>query len=260
MTHIMAILNVTPDSFSDGGDFVDTAAAIARGIELRDAGAALIDVGGESTRPGATSITPEEELARVLPVVKGLVAAQVDVSVDTMNASTAAAVAKAGASVINDVSGGLHDPEMYRVIAPLHVSYIAMHWRGPSDAEVVYDDVVADVRTDLKARIAEMTVWGIDPGRVVLDPGIGFAKTAEHNWALLGRLDELATLGFPLLIGASRKRFLAPWGAKAKQRDEATAIISALAAQSGAWGVRVHDVASTRRALEVQAAWEGGRG
>ncbi|MGX5682249.1 dihydropteroate synthase [Schumannella luteola] len=259
MTHILAILNVTPDSFSDGGDLVDSAAAIARGIELRDAGADLVDVGGESTRPGAQSISPAEELERVLPVVRGLVDAGVAVSVDTMNASTASEVAAAGASVINDVSGGLHDPEMYRVIAGLDVGYIAMHWRGPSDTEAVYGDVVADVRTELKARVAEMAVWGIDPERVVLDPGLGFSKDAEQNWQLLARLDELASLGFPILVGASRKRFLSPWGAKAKARDEATAIVSALAAASGAWGVRVHDVASTRRALEVQAAWEGGR-
>jgi dihydropteroate synthase len=259
MTHILAILNVTPDSFSDGGDFVDPDAAIARGIELRDAGADLVDVGGESTRPGATSITPEEELDRVLPVVRGLVAAKVEVSVDTMNASTALAAAEAGASVINDVSGGMHDPEMYRVIAQTDVSYIAMHWRGPSETETVYGDVVTDVRTELKARVAEMTVWGIDPERVVLDPGLGFAKTADDNWQLLSRLDELGTLGFPILIGASRKRFLAPWGDEPADRDEATAVVSALAAQAGAWGVRVHDVASTRRALEVQAAWQNGK-
>lgn len=260
MTLILAILNVTPDSFSDGGDYVYTDAAIARGIELRDAGADVVDVGGESTRPGATSITPEQELERVLPVVRGLVDAGVAVSVDTMNASTTAAVADAGAAIINDVSGGLYDPEMYRTIAGLTTGYIAMHWRGPSGSEAVYDDVVTDVRNELKARVAEMAVWGIDPERVVLDPGLGFSKDAEHNWQLLGRLDELATLGFPLLIGASRKRFLSPWGEQAKERDEATAIVSALAAQSGAWGVRVHDVPSTKRALEVQSAWQKGRG
>ncbi len=260
MTKIIAILNVTPDSFSDGGQYVDADAAIARGVELRDAGAHLVDVGGESTRPGATSITPEEEQERILPVIRGLVEARVEVSVDTMNASTALAAAEAGASVINDVSGGLKDPGMYRVIAETGLSYIAMHWRGPSDAEAVYDDVVVDVRTELKARVAEMTVVGIDPSRVILDPGLGFAKTAEHNWQLLGRLDEVQSLGFPVLVGASRKRFLGPWGETPAERDEATAIVSALAAQAGAWGVRVHDVESTRRALEVQAAWENGRG
>ncbi len=260
MTQILAILNVTPDSFSDGGEYVDADAAIARGIELRDAGAALVDVGGESTRPGATSITPEEEQERILPVIRGLVEAGVEVSVDTMNASTALAAAEAGASVINDVSGGLKDAGMYRVIAETGLKYIAMHWRGPSDAEAVYDDVVVDVRTELKARVAEMTVVGIDPSRVILDPGLGFAKTAEHNWQLLGRLDEVQSLGFPVLVGASRKRFLSPWGENPAERDGATAIVSALAAQAGAWGVRVHDVESTRRALEVQAAWENGRG
>jgi dihydropteroate synthase len=260
MTKIVAILNVTPDSFSDGGQYVDADAAIARGIELRDAGADLVDVGGESTRPGATSITPEEEQQRILPVIRGLVEARVEVSVDTMNASTALAAAEAGASVINDVSGGLKDQGMYRVIAETGLSYIAMHWRGPSDAEAVYDDVVVDVRTELKARVAEMTVVGIDPSRVILDPGLGFAKTAEHNWQLLGRLDEVQSLGFPVLVGASRKRFLSPWGETPADRDDATAIVSALAAQAGAWGVRVHDVESTRRALDVQAAWENGRG
>jgi dihydropteroate synthase len=259
---IMAILNVTPDSFSDGGEFEEPGAAIDRGVELHEQGADLVDVGGESTRPGAVRVPVAEELRRVLPVVEGLVARGVAVSVDTMNSGTARAAADAGASVINDVSGGLADPEMYRTIAALQVRYIAMHWRGHStdmDALATYDDVVADVRNELKARLAEMYVWGIDPRRVILDPGIGFAKTAEHNWALLRRLDALQSLGHPVLVGTSRKRFLArfaPDDAPTTERDYPTAVTSALAAQAGAWGVRVHDVPSTRTALEVWHAWE----
>lgn len=263
MTEIVGILNVTPDSFSDGGQFFELDDAVARGVQLRDQGATLVDVGGESTRPGAERVSTEDEQARVIPVIRELVAAGVAVSVDTMNADTAYAAAMAGASVINDVSGGLADAGMYRVVAETGLHYIAMHWRGFSDtmdALAVYGDVVADVRTELKARIAEMTVVGIDPGKVILDPGLGFAKTAEHNWALLAHLDELASLGFPLLVGASRKKFLKPFGESPDARDEATAIISALSAQAGAWGVRVHDVESTRRALAVQAAWQNGRG
>jgi dihydropteroate synthase len=258
---VFAILNVTPDSFSDGGQFPDAEAAVARGVELRDQGADIVDVGGESTRPGAARVDPSEEQARVIPVIRGLVAAGVPVSVDTMNSSTALAAAEAGASVINDVSGGLADPEMYRTVAQTKLLYIAMHWRGHSttmDDLATYDDVVVDVRNELKARLAEMLVWGIAPDQVVLDPGLGFAKRAEHNWELLARLDELATLGHPLLIGASRKRFLGdllPEGATAQDRDLPTAVVSALAAKAGAWAVRVHDVPSTRIALGVADAW-----
>ncbi len=259
MTHIFGILNVTPDSFSDGGQFDETDAAIARGVELRDAGADLVDVGGESTRPGAERVPAEQEQERVLPVIRGLVAEGVEVSVDTMNASTALAAADAGASVINDVSGGLADPDMYRVIADTKLTYIAMHSRGPSARAAVYDDVVADVRAELKSRLAEMIVVGVDLSRVILDPGLGFAKDPEHNWQLLAHLDDLATLGHPILVGASRKRFLSPWGEDPADRDAATAIVNALAAQAGVWGVRVHDVAATKRALEVQAAWQAGR-
>ena len=265
MTFIMGILNVTPDSFSDGGRFDSVAEAVAAGIRLRDLGADLVDVGGESTRPGAARVSVEEEQSRVIPVIRGLVAASVDVSVDTMNADTALAAAEAGASVINDVSGGLADPEMYRAVAQSRLMYIAMHWRGHStgmDDLASYDDVVVDVRTELKARLAEMFVWGVDPGQVVLDPGLGFAKRAEHNWQLLARLDELASLGHPLLIGASRKRFLGellPEGATTHDRDLPSAVVSALAARAGAWGVRVHDVTSTRAALAVTDAWTNGR-
>lgn len=259
---LLGILNVTPDSFSDGGLYAEQSAAVERGIAMRDEGATLVDVGGESTRPGAERIDPEEEQRRVIPVVRELVAAGVSVSVDTMNAETALAAAGAGASVINDVSGGLADPGMYRAVAETGLTYIAMHWRGHStdmDALATYDDVVIDVREELKARLSEMIVSGVDLRRVILDPGLGFAKRPEHNWQLLGRLDELASLGHPLLVGASRKRFLSPWGAEPAQRDEATAIVSALAANAGVWGVRVHDVVSTRAALEITEAWQNGR-
>ena len=262
---VFAILNVTPDSFSDGGQFDGAAEAVARGLELHAQGADIVDVGGESTRPGAERVDPAEEQERVIPVIRGLVAAGVPVSIDTMNASTALAAAAAGASVINDVSGGLADPEMYRAVAQSKLLYIAVHWRGHSTTMndlAAYDDVVVDVRTELKARLAEMFVWGVDPHQVVLDPGLGFAKTGAHNWQLLARLDELASLGHPLLIGASRKRFLGevlPEGAPTADRDLPTAVVSALAAQAGAWGVRVHDVPATRAALTVFEAWKNGR-
>lgn len=262
---IMGILNVTPDSFSDGGRFQSLDAAIAHGVGLRDQGADLVDVGGESTRPGAERVPVEQEIARVIPVVRELVAAGVTVSVDTMNAETALAAAGAGAAIINDVSGGLADPGMYRVVAETGLTYVAMHWRGPAaqmDALADYGDVVADVREELKARLAEMVVSGVDLGRVVLDPGIGFAKTAGHNWRLLGHLPELASLGHPILVGVSRKRFLGallPEGAPATARDLPTAVLSALAAESGVWAVRVHDVASTRVALAAWQAFSDGR-
>lgn len=262
---IMGILNVTPDSFSDGGRFAEIDDAIARGLQLHEQGADIVDVGGESTRPGAERLPTRAEQARVMPVIRALVDAGVAVSVDTMNADTAAAAAEAGVSVINDVSGGLADPAMYRVVAETGLHYVAMHWRGHSkdmDRLATYDDVVVDVRNELKARLAEMIVSGISPEKVILDPGLGFAKTAEHNWRLLGALDELASLGHPLLIGASRKRFLeefVPPGAAPVERDPATAIVSTLAAHAGVWAVRVHDVPATRTAFAVWCAWENGR-
>lgn len=262
---VMGILNVTPDSFSDGGQFEHVDRAIEHGIELREQGADIVDVGGESTRPGADRVPPAQEQQRVIPVIKALVAEGVTVSIDTMNAETAMAAAKAGASIINDVSGGLADPEMYRTVAATDLLYIAMHWRGHSTemANLAhYDDVVTDVRTELKDRLAEMMVWGVNPDRVVLDPGLGFAKTARHNWQLLARLDELSSLGYPLLIGASRKRFLGkllPKDATISDRDLATAVISSAAAQANAWGVRVHDVPSTQVALAVYTAMQKGK-
>lgn len=261
---IVGVLNVTPDSFSDGGKFVNIDAAVAHAVSLRAAGADFIDVGGESTRPGADRLDPKAERKRVVPVLKALIEREIPVSIDTMNASTARAAADAGVLVVNDVSGGLADPEMLRIIAETGVHYIASHWRGPSadmDDNAEYRNVVYEVRDALKARIAEMLVWGISPDKIVLDPGLGFAKTADHNWALLKALPRLESIGYPILIGASRKRFLAPFaedGAPSAERDFATAVVSALAAQSGVWGLRVHDVAATSVALDVWSAWNSG--
>ncbi len=260
----MGILNVTPDSFSDGGEYEQIERAVARGLQMRDQGADVVDVGGESTRPGAERVAVDDECGRVIPVISELVDAGVTVSVDTMNARTARAAAELGARLINDVSGGLADPDMYSTVAELGLDYVASHWRGFSaDMQKLaqYDDVVVGVRTELAARLAEMTVSGIDPARVILDPGLGYAKTAEHNWQLLGHLDRLASLGHPILVGASRKRFLAPFapeGAPAAARDDASVVVAALAARANAWGVRVHDVVATRAALAVAAAWTSG--
>lgn len=262
---IMGILNVTPDSFSDGGKFHNFDDAVAHAVSMVDAGASIIDVGGESTRPGAQRLPIEKEQARVLPVIRELVAREIPVSVDTMNSATAVAAVDIGAVLINDVSGGLADRGMARVVAETGVDFIAMHWRGHSadmDAAAVYTDVVRTVREELKHRVAELIVVGVRPDRIILDPGLGFAKTAQHNWQLLGRLRELGTLGHRILIGASRKRFLGdllPEDAPTSDRDPATATISALAAESGVWGVRVHDVGGTLAALEVWEAWNAGR-
>ena len=263
---VMGILNVTPDSFSDGGRWLDREQAVAHGVAMRDAGADLVDVGGESTRPGAARVEPGNELARVLPVVRELVAEGVCVSIDTTRATVAEAAVAAGAAVVNDVSGGLADPEMAATVAAARVPWILMHWRGHSDrmnALATYDDVVAEVRDELTARVDDAVAAGVEPARLVLDPGLGFAKTAEHNWALLRRLDALVELGYPVLVGASRKRFLGTLLADGQGelrptsgRDVATAAVSALAARSGAWGVRVHDVAGTLDAVQVAAAWD----
>lgn len=261
MTRLLGILNVTPDSFSDGGVWGDPAAAIDRGVELHGLGADYVDVGGESTRPGSSPVDPEEERRRVLPVVAGLSDRRVPVSIDTMHASVARAALDLGARLVNDVSGGLADPGMAPLIAARGVPYIAMHWRGGADAPANYGDVVAEVKAELKARVAELLIFGIDPARLIVDPGLGFAKKPSHNWALLGRLPEFAGLGAGVLIGASRKRFvgklLAP-GAPMEDRDAPSAVITALAARSGAWGVRVHDVAASRQALDVWERWDHG--
>lgn len=260
MTVIMGILNVTPDSFSDGGKYVDPESALDHALALRDAGAAVIDVGGESTRPGSEPVGAEEEQRRVLPVIEALVARGVPVSVDTRRASTARQAVDAGAVMINDVSGGLADPDMPRTVAETGVVYVAMHSRGPAATPTEYRDVVSEVRTELKERIAALIVAGVDPARVVIDPGLGFSKGAVENWALLRALPEFGTLGHRILVGASRKRFLGeffPEAAAVELRDVPTAVVSALAAQAGAWAVRVHDVAGTRLALDVVESWNG---
>jgi dihydropteroate synthase len=265
---VLGILNVTPDSFSDGGRFTDRDDAVAHGIALRDSGADLVDVGGESTRPGAGRVDAGVEAARVLPVIRELVAEGVRVSVDTTRAAVAEQAVEAGASLVNDVSGGLADPRMAAVVAQARVPWILMHWRGHSDrmSELAgYEDVIGEVRAELVARVDAAVLAGVDPGRLILDPGLGFAKTAGHNWALLRRLDVLTALGFPVLVGASRKRFLgqllagADGGLRpAAGRDGATAAVSALAAHAGAWGVRVHDVDASMDAIAVAAAWQLG--
>jgi dihydropteroate synthase len=261
----MGVLNVTPDSFSDGGRYLHLDDALAHGVEMWTDGADLVDVGGESTRPGAGRVEPEIEIARILPVVRGLSAAGVAVSVDTTRAEVAAAAVDAGAVVVNDVSGGLADPEMARVVADAGVPWILMHWRGYSkdmDSLATYDDVVADVRSELSARVDAALAAGVAEEALVLDPGLGFAKRGEHNWALLHRLDALRELGFPVLVGASRKRFLGMLLADKDGvprppdgREDATAAISTLAAAAGAWGVRVHDVRRSLDAVKVAATW-----
>lgn len=261
---VMGILNVTPDSFSDGGHFLETTRALERGFALVSEGADIVDVGGESTRPDAYRTPERAELARVLPVVTELSAAGATVSVDTMRASVAAAAIEAGATLINDVSGGLADPDMARVIAEAGVPYIAMHWRAHSakmSDHAVYENVVGEVIDELRARLDVLISAGIDPGCIIVDPGLGFAKNAAHNWRLLHRLGAFHALGHPVLVGASRKSFLgallASDGVAAPpfERDAATAAISALAAAGGAYCVRVHDVRSTLDAVRVAAAW-----
>ncbi len=266
---VMGVVNVTPDSFSDGGDHFDLDAAVDRGRLLMRTGADLIDVGGESTRPGAIRVDAAEELRRVIPVVAKLAADGIPVSVDTTRAEVAAEALGAGAVLINDVSGGLSDPEMVSLVAAAGVPYVLMHWRGPSvdmQSRAVYDDVVADVSRELKTRLDDISAAGVDPERVILDPGLGFAKNAEHNWALLARLGELQELGRPILLAASRKAFLGRLLPDADgaprpvdEREDATAAISALAAANGAYCVRVHEAAATADAVRVAAAWSAAR-
>lgn len=261
---VMGVVNVTPDSFSDGGRWLDPDAAVAHGRRLLAEGADLLDVGGESTRPGAERVPQAEELRRVLPVIAGLVAEGAVVSIDTMRAEVAAAALEAGAAIVNDVSAGQADPEMAAVVARTGAPYVAMHWRGHSatmDHRAVYQDVVDEVCAELLARVDALVAAGVDPRQIVLDPGLGFAKTAEHNWRLLAALDRLTGLGRPLLVGASRKRFLGSLLAGADgvpmppdRRDDATAATSALAAAAGAWAVRVHAVAASAAAVRVAAA------
>lgn len=260
-TVVVGILNVTPDSFSDGGQFEQAEDAIAHGLQLAALGADVVDVGGESTRPGAERVPATEELARTLPVVQGLTAAGVLVSIDTTRASVAGAAVDAGAVLINDVSGGRRDPDMSTLVADRGVAYVVMHSRGTSadmQSHAVYDDVVAEVRAELDERIAALATAGVRRDQLVLDPGIGFAKTAEHNVQLLA---SLGSLGTPLLVGASRKSFLGALldGRAVDDRDDATQAITAICAMEGVWGVRVHDVRAAADAVRVVAAVRSSR-
>jgi dihydropteroate synthase len=264
----MGVVNVTPDSFSDGGRWFDTTAAIKRGLDLVAQGADLIDVGGESTRPGASRVDEDEELRRVVPVVRGLASEGVTVSVDTMRSGVAQQAVAAGAVLVNDVSGGLADPRMVPVVAATGAPFVVMHWRGFSEdmnSRAVYGDVVAEVTRELRARMEAVVEGGIAPERIVIDPGLGFAKQAEHDLALVAHLAELRALGRPVLVAASRKRFLGRVLARdgapppARERDAATAAVSAIAAHEGAWAVRVHEVRATADAVRVARAVEGAR-
>ncbi|WP_280762987.1 dihydropteroate synthase [Prescottella agglutinans] len=266
----MGVLNVTVDSFSDGGRFLDRDVAVEHGLNLHRLGVDIVDVGGESTRPGAVRVDPEVEAARVAPVIAALAAEGVTVSVDTMRASVAQAAIEAGVSIVNDVSGGRADADMARVVADAGVPWILMHWRPAGEfvhagGSTHYDDVVRDVRDELMVQVDAAVAAGVDPKALVLDPGLGFVKQPDHNWQLLHRLPELVELGFPVLIGASRKRFLGSLLADADGtvrppagREVATAVISALAATHGAWGVRVHDAQASLDAIAVAGAWASG--
>jgi dihydropteroate synthase len=263
---VMGVVNVTDDSFSDGGRYLDPDRAVEQGLALAADGAAIIDVGGESTRPGAVRIDPRVETARVIPVVKGLASQGITVSIDTMHAGVARAAMENGAQMVNDVSGGRADAGMADLLVEAGVPWVLMHWRSVSSDypyEVPrYRDVVGEVRAELLASIDDAVAAGVDPAKLIIDPGLGFAKTGQHNWALLHALPRLVAIGVPVLVGASRKRFLGtllagPDGAVRPPagRETATAVLSAMAALHGAWGVRVHDVRASVDALKVVAAW-----
>ncbi|MDT5119095.1 MAG: dihydropteroate synthase [Mycobacterium sp.] len=263
---VVGVVNVTDDSFSDGGRYLCADNAVAHGLVLAAEGAGIVDVGGESTRPGATRIDPRVESSRIVPVVKELAAQGITVSIDTMHAEVARAALENGARIVNDVSGGRADPAMAPLVAEAGVLWVLMHWRSvssnrPHEAPH-YRDVVAEVRSELLAGVDDAVAAGVDPAKLVIDPGLGFAKTGQHNWALLHALPELVATGVPVLLGASRKRFLGtllagPDGSPRPPdgRETATAVISALAALYGAWGVRVHDVRASVDALKVVGAW-----
>jgi dihydropteroate synthase len=263
---VVGVVNVTDDSFSDGGHYLCADSAVAHGLALVAEGAGIVDVGGESTRPGATRIDPRVESSRVVPVVKELAAQGITVSIDTMHADVARVALEHGALIVNDVSGGRADPAMAPLVAEAGVLWVLMHWRSvsshhPHEAPH-YHDVVAEVRSELLACVDDAVAAGVDPAKLVIDPGLGFAKTGQHNWALLHALPELVATGVPILLGASRKRFLGTLLAGSDGsprppggRETATAVISALAALYGAWGVRVHDVRASVDALKVVGAW-----
>lgn len=266
---VMGVVNVTPDSFSDGGRWFDTERAVKHGLDLAAQGADLIDVGGESTRPGAPRVDEAEELRRVVPVVRALAAEGLVISVDTTRATVAEQSLAAGAHLVNDVSGGLADPAMIPAVAAAGAPFVVMHWRGFSstmNSRAVYTDVVGEVTDELRERIDAALAGGIAADRIIVDPGLGFAKDASHDLALVAHLDRLRALGHPLLVAASRKRFLGqvlagPNGTPppARERDAATAAVSALSARAGAWAVRVHAVRPTADAVRVARAVESAR-
>jgi dihydropteroate synthase len=270
-THVqvMGVVNVTDDSFSDGGRYLDTDRAVKQGLSLVADGASIIDVGGESTRPGAVRVDPRVETARVVPVIKELASQGITVSVDTMHAGVARAALENGASMVNDVSGGRADMAMAGLLVEADVPWVLMHWRSVSADRPHqvpdYRDVVAEVRAELLACVDDAVAAGVNPSKLIVDPGLGFAKSGQHNWALLHALPELVADGIPVLVGASRKRFLGSLLAGADGavrppdgRETATAVVSALAAWHGAWGVRVHDVRASVDAVKVVEAWTKG--
>ncbi len=246
----MGILNVTPDSFADGGLHFDESLAIAHGLEMIEDGVDIIDIGGESTRPGADRIPEEEEQARVIPVIRKLAQQKVVISVDTMRATTAQRAVEAGASIVNDVSGGAADPDMFSTVAALGCKYTLMHWRGHSkdmNSKAIYNDVVTDVIEEVTMQLEKALAAGIKRENIILDPGIGFAKDTEHNWEILNRIDEFVALGYPVLIGHSRKRFLG--GDSPDEREEATVQVTQSLVNKGIWGVRVHGVKANVKAI-----------
>ena len=246
----MGILNVTPDSFADGGLHFDESLAIAHGLEMIENGVDIIDIGGESTRPGADRVPEEEEQARVIPVICKLAQQKVVISVDTMRATTAQRAVEAGASIVNDVSGGAADPDMFSTVAALGCKYTLMHWRGHSkdmNSKAVYNDVVTDVIEEITMQLEKALAAGIKRENIILDPGIGFAKDTEHNWEIINRIDEFVALGYPVLIGHSRKRFLG--GDSPDEREEATVQVTQSLVSKGIWGVRVHGVKANVKAI-----------
>ena len=248
---IMGILNVTPDSFADGGRHNDFESAVARGLEMIAEGVDIIDIGGESTRPGADRVSEREELERTIPVITELAKHGARMSIDTMRASTAEAAIKAGASIINDVSGGLADPDMLQTASRLQVPYIAMHWRGQSkdmNSKAIYNDVVNDVISELQERITAALDAGIRANNLIIDPGLGFAKDADHNWKIIDSINTFVELGYPVLVGASRKRFLG--GDSPDEREQATIALTQRLATTGVWAVRVHSVKPHKEVLE----------
>ncbi len=246
----MGILNVTPDSFADGGKHNNFETAVARGLEMIAEGVDIIDIGGESTRPGADRVCQAEEIARTIPVITELAKHGIPISIDTMRSRTAEAAVRAGASIINDVSGGLADPEMLQTAARLKVPYIAMHWRGQSkdmNSKAIYSDVVSDVISELNERIEAALDAGIDKDKLIIDPGIGFAKDAEHNWAIIDSIERFVAMGYPVLVGASRKRFLG--GDSPDEREQATIDLTKRLGTTGVWAVRVHSVKPHKEVL-----------